>query len=128
MLSRKFLQIINKSFVGRFIEGKTAIFKELDPQQIYVENIRRYFSIPQKLAKFLCEMAVKQKIFKRKVGVYCPDCGRMIEAVNTDAEIPENVKCDICEQSEHDKYVFKRSEIQTIEFYQLNKSLTIERG
>lgn len=126
MSYHKFWQTINKSFIGRLVDRKTEAFKELDPQHIYVENIRRFFSIPYKLAKFICDMAVKQHLFNKKIGVYCPDCGRMIESVNNKSEVPDTIKCEVCEQLEHAKYLFKKSECQTLEFYQLNKAVTIE--
>jgi len=108
----RFLNIINK---------KADILSHFDPDRIYVENIRSFFNLPSPLARFYCEMAVKQKIFRKKYGILCQndDCRRLIKSVNNPSEIPATIKCDHCELLERDNFEFQVQKKDIIEFYQL---------
>ena len=123
MSFKRFLQTIDKSFIGKVIDHKLNILKSIDPDRFYVENIRRFYSLPQPVAKMLCEMAVREGYFKKKYGVSCPnqDCGRIIMSVNSLDEIPDHVSCEICEVLERDNYQFENEEVDIIPYYQLNK-------
>ncbi len=122
MWLEKFLQIIDKSFIGRFIDNRLDVITSTNPDRIYVENIRSFYRLNASAAKSLCEMAVKENLFKKRIGVECPTCNKIINQYDSEREIPEKIICDTCLMLEHDKHEFKKSEISKIEFYQLNKA------
>jgi hypothetical protein len=117
----KFFQIINSSGFGRFIDGRLDVLKKTDPDRIYVENIRSFYKMPYFVAKFFCEMAVRNNLFIKKIGVLCPNEGRIILIVDRVEDIPDVIHCDNCELLEEEKYEFNRKECQTIVFYKLNR-------
>lgn len=116
----KFLQIIDNSFIGSFIGKRMRVLEVTDPQRIYVENVRSFYNIPFRLAKLLCEMAVRDRLFVKKIGIYCPDCERLILTVDNYSQIPPNIKCSTCELLEKDTFEYEESEYKIIEFYQLS--------
>lgn len=122
----QFFQKIDGSAVGKFIDRKLNVLNSLNPDRIYVEIIRSFYNMPFRLARFFCEMAVKENLFFKKIGVICPndDCERIIMSVDSHNEIPEHIHCDNCELLERERFEFTRDEIKTVEFYQLNPYLT----
>lgn len=98
--------------------------KSIDTGNIYVENVRSVYKIPRFAARVLCEMAVIDNVFVKRIGLICPskDCNqRIIADYSSYLDIPEEVVCHICEAEENDTYVYKTSELDKIEFYQLKK-------
>lgn len=110
--------------MSNFLDRKYDALNNIDPDRIYVENIRAFFGIPSILARLFCEMAVKQGYFVKKIAICCPnkDCERVIITVNRVAEIPEEISCLVCEANEASKYNFPIDEVERIEFYQLKKN------
>ena len=82
MLLQKYLQTIEK----------------INPNKIYVENVRGFFKVPTFVAKLMCEMAVVDKVFIKKIALICSneDCNRVIASYNSANEIPEIITCSIC--------------------------------
>lgn len=107
----------------KFLNNKAQILEKLDSQRIYVENIRAYFGVSTKVARFMCEMAVKDKLFKKKVGVCCNniECERILKVADNKSEIEETLLCDICLSLEREEYEFNSKDLNFIEFYQLVK-------
>lgn len=93
----------------------------IDPGKIYIENVRSILNVSKSSAKVICEMAVKENLFIKQVGLICPYDQRIISHYNSVDEIPDEVTCHICESEEREKFTFKTSELQKIVFYQLNK-------
>lgn len=119
----KLYQIIDKSFIGRFVENKLSIIENTDPERIYVENVRSFYNMPTVMAKALCGLAVKEGVFTKHYGLYChnEDCGKMIMSVETEAQIPSKIHCDNCELLEKDDYDFVPDKRHTEVFYKLIK-------
>jgi len=106
--------------VNAFILNKVRKIQKLNPDKIYVENIRSLLHIPTILAKTICEWAVKDKLFIRKTGIVCPNCKRIIKSYNNpDKHLDESVECLVCESEERD-FIFKTSSLEKIIFYRLN--------
>lgn len=105
----------------KLLKNKAKVIEETNPDKIYVENVRSFFNIPTKWAKYLCELAVRQNVFRKRYGVMCKnsDCHRIIEVFNSQNDIPDELECYVC-QSEGKDHVFKKEELDVIEFYQLN--------
>lgn len=104
----------------RFFNKKVSIVEETDPDRIYVENVRSFFNISTRLAKYLCKIAVRQGIFRKKIAVECKNgnCTRIIEVFDKEEDIPENIKCFMCELEGESEYTFRTSELNIVEFYQ----------
>jgi hypothetical protein len=107
MLLQKYLQTISN----------------INPNKIYVENVRSYFKVPTVVAKLMCEMAVVDNLFIKKVGIICKnsECNRLIASYNSYAEIPETITCEICENEEKEIFTFKTKDLEKVDFYQLKK-------
>jgi hypothetical protein len=116
----QFLEIIDKSFVGRFIQNRLNVLEHTDPNRIYLENIRSFYGVPTFIAKYLCEKAVKKGLFLKRVGVECPNEGRLIMTVDATESLPERIYCPNCEVLGYDRHEFALSECRQVEFYKLN--------
>lgn len=118
----KFLLAIEKSVIGRFFANKIGLINQLNPQRIYVENVRAIYNIPYFAAKLFCEMAVIEGIFVKKIGVECQnlECERIILSVGNTSDIPSIVSCKNCEILERDKFEFSEKELRKITYYVLN--------
>lgn len=95
--------------------------KSIDPGHIYIENVRSVLNVSRFRAILLCEMAVSYGTFEKKVGVFCPNEDRIIESYSAESEIPEEIKCFICEALDENDFVFKTNRLRKITFYQLRK-------
>lgn len=121
MSLKRFFQIIDKSFIGKAINKRIEIIGATDPNRIYVENIRSFYNIPLKAARFFCNMAVREKLFVRKIEVMCPNEDRSILVVDSVNDIPDLIHCNNCEMLEENKFEFAKEDIKTMEFYQIVK-------
>lgn len=118
----KFFQIIDNSFIGKFIDKRLNLIESTDPERIYVENIRSFYNISTPVAKIFCEMATKERYFEKFFAVECPNeaCGRVIATFGTENEIPNIIGCDQCQYLERDIHEFKTGEYKIVEFYKLS--------
>jgi hypothetical protein len=121
MLLLKLFHIIDNSFIGRSVEKRMNILASTDPNKMYLENIRSFYHIPKSLAQLLCNMAVKERLFIKKIEITCPHCGRCLMEVDKRSEIPESISCDVCELNEVENFEFNPTKLTTMEFYSLNK-------
>jgi hypothetical protein len=121
MSLKQFFRAIDNSFIGRIVDSKMNIIEHTDSQRIYVENVRAFYNMPTFAAKFFCELAVRENIFVKKLALNCPDCGRVITSVSNKKDIPSTIICEHCELLEKDKFEFKLTDRDVLEFYQLNE-------
>jgi hypothetical protein len=121
MLFEKFLNLIDRTPIGAIVDKRLDIIEKTDPDRIYVENIRAYYNLPFAAAKTLCELAVKERIFKKKIGVICPndECGRIIKSYDSEKQMDEKVTCIQCELRECEEHSFIAKDLEKIVFYQL---------
>lgn len=98
--------------------------ESINPNKIYVENVRSFFKVPTYVAKLMCEIAVSDRLFTKKIGIVCPnsDCKRIILTFNSYKEIPSEISCSICEADDNLTSTFLTEKLEKVEFYQLNKS------
>jgi hypothetical protein len=113
-------QTIDNSFIGRFVDKKLNVLNHTNPNRIYVENVRSFYNLPFSVARFICEVAVREGIFTKHYALECPNEGRVIITTNNRSWLPETVVCQNCELLERDKYEFRLSECKVTEFYKLN--------
>lgn len=103
-----------------FFDKKAAIIEQTDPDRIYVENVRSFFNISTRLAKLLCQLAVRQGIFKKKFGVECKNksCLRIINIYKSKEEIPKHIECLTCQLEGDLDFKFETTDLEIIEYYQ----------
>jgi hypothetical protein len=96
---------------------------KLEPERIYVENVRSITKLPTFLAKGLCEMAVSDGYFTKHIGVICPNenCKRIVKVIDFDEEVPSKLCCEVCEAEGLD-YEFNSSQCETVLFYRLEEA------
>lgn len=105
----------------QFFKRKAELIEKTDPDRIYVENVRSFFNLPYSTAKRLCDMAVRQNFFRKKIGVFCKndDCKRIISVFDKMEDIPNEIECFVCQANEKEQFVFDKNELEIVEFYQL---------
>jgi hypothetical protein len=66
----------------------------LNPDRIYLENVRSLLGVSATAAKRICDTAVRQGLFNVGIQVLCPD-GSVAMSLNTDdeKEIPLTIHC-----------------------------------
>lgn len=106
-----------------FFQNKAKIIENTDPDRIYVENVRSFFNISSRLARFFCEIAVRRGLFEKKIAIEClnEDCKRIIKVFDNAEQLPKEITCIICEAEGNEKYSFDISEYKIVEFYKLIK-------
>ena len=108
---------------NKYFRNKAKIIEITDPDRIYIENIRSFFNISSRFAKFLCETAVRQGLFEKKIAVECgnEDCKRIIKVFNINEELPDYLDCIVCQAEGREKFRFYKKDYNIIEFYKLVK-------
>lgn len=91
MSSTKFLNIISK-FLPSTASGVYEAISRLDPHKIYLENVRGMLGVSTQQALNICESAVRQGVFERKVEVVCPD-GSVAASAIAESDLPGTVRC-----------------------------------
>jgi predicted RNA-binding Zn-ribbon protein involved in translation (DUF1610 family) len=104
-----------------FLTRKLDLLSLTDPDRIYVENIRSIFNLPTKVAKFLCEVAVRSGEFEKMYGIKCPNCGRTIKVSAEVKNLPKTFTCTVCEALEEETCVFDTADSMIFTFYRLKR-------
>jgi hypothetical protein len=112
-----FMQFLRKTASTLLLtpERLRAISK-IDPQHIYVENIRSVFGLTTPLARGLCELAVKQGIFRKAVEVRCPDDTTAAEAETID-KLPTAVSCWSEIDGNYEEEIYNTKSLKLRDFY-----------
>jgi len=90
MLFAKFFDAI--SSLTPVPPSQANLLAELDPDKIYVENVRSILGVSTEHAKRICETATRQGIFRRRVDVLCPD-GTVAASAESEVHLPPTVRC-----------------------------------
>ena len=104
-LLSKLFQAISRLLPEPSLSEKEAeMLANLNPDKFYAENVRHILGISYASAVRICETAVRQGLFERRVEVMCPD-GAVATAADTEAHLPPSVRCwhqdgDFMEQEE----------------------------
>lgn len=114
-LSKRFLKIISDHFVAT--PKRMRALSEIDPQRIYLENIRVVLGSSSWVARLICETAVRQGIFVRRIQLVCPDGGVALTVPTEDA-IPPMVKCRKEVDGALEESLESSDLLDRIEFYQ----------
>ena len=122
MLLEKFYGLIERSPFKKAIDYQARLIEQLDPQRIYPENIRSFFHVPMGVAKWLCERAVKEGIFEKRVGFLCPNCERILAETEEDESPPAVLECEVCDATNApDTHFFKSDDCRKIVFYRMRE-------
>jgi len=97
-------------------EKRLQAIEDIDPQHIYVENIRAVFGISSGLAKRLCELAVRRGILAKGVEVLCPDHVVAAEAASREL-LPPEVSCWQDVHGTFEQVTYATAGLQKMEFY-----------
>ena len=123
MLLEKFSSIIDRSRVGVTVEKKRELIEKTDPDRIYVENIRSFFGLSTKLAKFFLDFGVRQGLLEKRTALICPnrDCHRMMADFDATEE-PSQITCDVCEAKGEENTTFDSKRCKHMEFYRVKSA------
>ena len=104
----------------KFLHRKAEIAKSTDPERIYVENVRSFFNVPTRVAKLICNIAVRNGVLRKKYAVECKnvDCQRIIKTYNSELDLPAKTHCRTCELEGESEFEFNTSDLNIVEFYQ----------
>lgn len=94
------MALLSKLFqtISRFLpdpalsEKEVEMLSNLNPEKFYAENVRHILGISHASAVRICETAVRQGLFERRVEVMCPD-GAVASSADTEAHLPPTVRC-----------------------------------
>jgi hypothetical protein len=119
LLFRGFFEIISSLLPEHAFVGYPEARAKLDPNKIYVENVRSLFRISERSAERYCETAVRQGVFSKFVELRCAD-GAIVATSKFDQELPKSVRC----WTEHDggypeRWIPTGDLLMTV-FYRLN--------
>jgi hypothetical protein len=106
-------------FGGELFAGHEAELAKLNPDKIYIENVRSLLGVPYSTALRFCETAVRQGFFTRRVEVLCPD-NAVAASAASEAELPKLVRC----WSEDDGHTVETElptrDLKKVPFYRFN--------
>ena len=119
MWLQKFLDIISSRLSINPLAGIEGALAELNPDKIYIENVRSVLGVSYRKALDICEVAVRQGFFKRGVEVLCPD-GAVAASADSEAELPPTVNCWTEEDGHYKEIEQQTDKLRKIIFYKLN--------
>jgi hypothetical protein len=115
----KFLDITSRLLPSNPVAGIEDALADLNPDKIYVENVRSVLGVSYGKAMDICEIAVRQGFFQRGVEVKCPD-GAVAASANSEADLPPMVHCWTEEDGQFKDVELPTDKLQKVIFYKLN--------
>jgi hypothetical protein len=123
LLFEKFLNIIRAVLPSNVLSGREAALSELNPDKFYIENVRSALGVSHRRAIDLCEAAVRQGFFRRRVEVMCPD-GAVAASADTEGLLPPNVRCWNQDDGHLEEVEISTESLRKITCYSLNDEAT----
>lgn len=101
------------------IKDLKKVIDSFDVDRIYVENVRSVLRTNTRIAKLICDLAVKKGFFEKFYALACQNdsCARIIASYSSLDQIPESITCQLCEEDGEEKSTFKSSDLEVITFY-----------
>jgi hypothetical protein len=87
----KFSKLIAEKWALASPERLSAI-ASLQPQRIYIENVRAALSTTSWLARMVCETAVRRGVLVKGIHVLCPN-GAVAASAWAEVDLPPRVTC-----------------------------------
>jgi hypothetical protein len=119
LLKRLFQIISNIVPISQVSENEAELLAKLNPDKFYVENVRSILDVSYASAARICETAVRQGIFERRVEVKCPD-GAVAASADIEANLPEHVRCWIQDEGHLEAVELPTKDLEKSTFYRLN--------
>jgi hypothetical protein len=121
LLLTKFFDAISKFVPGDpFMGGDPYEIAKLDPDKIYVENVRAAMRTSERQARLYCETAVRQGIFDRYVEAILPDDVVAVSAP-TERELPLTVQRWVERDGKMEEETFETATLSRRAFYRLHR-------
>jgi hypothetical protein len=117
MWLEKFLNTIAKRFPAKKLSREAL--SELNPDKIYVENVRSLLDVSHSNAVEILEDGLKRGLLRSGVEVLCPD-GYVAHVAETENELPTTVTCTTEEDGHPTEVELPTSELKKVKFYKLN--------
>ena len=117
---QRLLTIIRKLVPAAPVAVDVKALTQLDPEKIYVENVRSVLDISYKEAEAICETATRQGLFEKGIEVLCPD-GSVGAIADTETHLPERVECWFEEEGHLEPREMDTHDLQKVTYYRLNK-------
>jgi hypothetical protein len=115
----KFFDIISRFSASNPLAGIEEALARLDPDKIYVENVRSVLSISHPAAVKICETAVRQGVFIRGIEILSPD-GSVAATVSKENELPTTIRCWTKADEHYEEIEFPTERLEKVTFYRLN--------
>jgi len=119
MSLRQFLSAIAEKLRIDPLAGKEAAIAKLNPEKIYLENVRSALGVSTLQAKLYCDTAVRRGVFRKRVEVVCPD-GSVAISASDEAELPELVTCWQEDGGGFTQVEYATRNLRKVSFYQMN--------
>lgn len=103
--------------------GKEEALSKLNPDKFYLENVRSLLGVSHQRALELCNSAVRQGFFKRRVEVMCPD-GVVAASADTEEQLPMTVHCLAESEGHLEEIELPTRSLSKIITYSLNDEAT----
>jgi hypothetical protein len=121
LLLTRFFDTISKFVPGDpLLGGNVEAIAKLNPDKIYVENVRSALRISFGMAARICETAVRQGLFDRFVEVVCPDKS-IATSAPTEAELPQTVHCWQEDRGELHELELETASLSKTVFYRFHR-------
>jgi hypothetical protein len=101
------------------LTGNPEALTRLNPNKIYLENVRSVLGVSSKSAQRICDTAVRQGVFRKYVEVVCPD-GAAAASAQSERDLPETVRCWKEEDGNFEEVYIPTRELSKTVFYRLN--------
>jgi hypothetical protein len=118
---KNFWQAISRLVPQATLSGKEALIAELNPDKIYIENVRSILNVSYENAKRICETAVRQGVFARSVEVMCPG-GAVAAVADSEDKLPRTVHCWVDDSGHPAEIELATASLKKTVFYRLNDS------
>jgi hypothetical protein len=121
LLLTRFLDVISKYVPGDpFMGGNPAQVAKLNPNKIYVENVRAAMRTSTKRAQLYCDTAVRQGIFECFVEAIAPD-DSVVASAPTEQELPPTVHRWVEQNGAVEEVTLQTVELPKRIFYRLHR-------
>ena len=113
----KLSDIVDKFIPDAIPPGNIEALSRLNPDKIYLENVRSVLNISHRRAKFICDIAVKQGAFESWIEVRCD--GSVVATAKTEVDVPNTVRCWIERDGESEPIDMESADLPKVPFYKL---------
>ncbi len=113
----KLSDIVNKFIPDTVPTENIEALSRLNPDKIYLENVRSLLNISHRRAKIFCDTAVRQGAFESWIEVRCNES--VVATAKTEVDLPKTVRCWIERDGESEPVFMKSADLPKVPFYRL---------